>query len=293
VVWSRLAAFILISILKVYFIYSHKNVIWFGFAYSLDLLVVAVFLFTANRYFGIKWKTWRFSVSMAGDLLRFAWPLILTALLITMHTKVDQVMLHAYLGNTTVGIYAVACQFSLFWLFIPTLLASTLMPYFVKLRETDQDKYSQQLQHLYSFIFWIAVLAGVITTISAEKTIAILYGEAYQPAAPIVQTMVWSGLFIAQALMRGIWLIAENLQKYRFYNNILAVITNIGMNFLLIPRFGRLGAAMATLLSQSLGTWLYPFLWQPMRASNLQMIKAIQPRYLLASVKQIYTMTKV
>ena len=96
---------------------------------------------------------------------------------------------------------------------------------------------------------------------------------------------IWNGIFISQAIARGIWLINENLQKYRLYNNVIAVVMNISLNILLIPIFGITGAAITTLFTQGLGTWLIPFLWKPMRESNKAMIRSINPYYLMRAIR--------
>lgn len=283
VVWARTAAFLLSTALKIYLIISQKSVFWFATAVSLDLLSAGIFLFIANSAAGINWKKWTFSQSIAIQLIRYSWPLLLSTLLITIHTKVDQVMLQSALGNASVGIYAVACQLAVFWLFLPTLLVSTLMPYFLELRETNKTKYQSQLQQLYSLMFWAGIAAALITMLYAEQIIVILYGDAYIEAAKALKINIWASVFISQAIVRGIWLIAENLQKYRLFNNILAVITNISLNMLLIPQFGMLGAAVATLFTQFLGTWIFSLLWKPVRPSTVQLIKAINPRHLRVS----------
>jgi O-antigen/teichoic acid export membrane protein len=48
----------------------------------------------------------------------------------------------------------------------------------------------------------------------------------------------------------------------------------------LIPRYGITGAAIATLFTEGLGTWVFPFLWEPLRESTWMMIKSSNPFYL-------------
>jgi O-antigen/teichoic acid export membrane protein len=76
-------------------------------------------------------------------------------------------------------------------------------------------------------------------------------------------------------------MISENLQKYRLYNNLIVVNLNVITNLILIPLIGITGAAVATFLTQALGTWVFSFLWKPLRASTWAMIKSINPIYLI------------
>jgi PST family polysaccharide transporter len=52
------------------------------------------------------------------------------------------------------------------------------------------------------------------------------------------------------------WLIAENLQRIALYRTLLGVVANIGLNFLLIPFFGIVGSALATLISQAVTAYV-------------------------------------
>ena len=159
------------------------------------------------------------------------------------------------------------------------------MPYFVSLRELDNKRYYERLTQLYSLMFWLGLIVGIAALFFGEFIIKLLFGPIYIGSYNALVFNIWNGIFISQAIARGIWLINENLQKYRLYNNVIAVVLNISLNILLIPRYGIAGAAATTLFTQGLGTWLIPFLWKPMRESNKAMIRSINPYYLIRAMR--------
>ena len=112
--------------------------------------------------------------------------------------------------------------------------------------------------------------------------IGFLFGNAYNGAYDALVFNIWAGAFISQGMARGIWMVNENLQKYRLFNNILAITTNILLNMWLIPKLGITGAAIATLISQSIGIFIFSFFWSPLRSSTLDMIKSMNPFYILS-----------
>jgi O-antigen/teichoic acid export membrane protein len=114
-----------------------------------------------------------------------------------------------------------------------------------------------------------------------ESIIGFLSGVAYIDIHMALAFNVWDGIFISQAVARGIWMISENLQIYRFYNKIIAVVLNISVNLLLIPKYGIAGTAISTLMTQALGTRMFSLLWKPLRASIWAMIKSINPIHLI------------
>ena len=281
VVIARNSAFIGSSLLKVYFIVYEYDVIYFALANTIDFALAGLFMLVLYKKIGGKVSQWKFSKVIAMRLLRFSWPLALSVFLISIHMKIDQVMIGNMLDVEQVGIYSVAVRLAEFWLFIPGIIVSTLMPYFVSLRESNNELYHYRLMQLYSFMFWMGLFVGVVTIIFGEYIIRLLFGEAYVGAYAAFVFNIWNGIFISQAIARGIWMISENLQIYRLYNNMIIVILNITVNLLLIPKIGIAGAAIATLLTQSIGTWVLGFLWKPLRPSTLAMIKSVNPIYLI------------
>ena len=281
VVMARNTAFILSSLLKVYFIVFEYSVIYFALTNIIDLAFSGLFLFVIYKKNGFAISKWKFSKRKAIELLKFSWPLALSMFLIAIYMKVDQIMIGNMLDSQQVGIYSVAVRLAGFWIVIPSVLVSTLMPYFVNLREKNNPLYHARLLQLYSLMFWMSVFVGTGAIIFGESTIRLLFGEAYVEAYAALTLNIWNGIFVSQAIARSIWMMSENLQKYRLYNNIIAVTLNVMVNMLLIPRLGITGAALATLITQGLGTWVFSFLWKPLRASTWGMIRSINPVYLI------------
>ena len=281
VVIARNSAFILSILLKVYFIVYEYSVVYFALSNIADMFLTSVFLITIYKKTGYEIKQWRFSKKIAVRLLKFSWPLAISVFLISIHMKIDQVMIGNMLNTKQVGVYSIAVRLSEFWYFIPAIIISTLMPYFVNLREANQKLYHGRLMQLYSLMFWMGVSVGIFALFFCEDIIRLLFGEAYTGAYSALVFNIWNGIFISQAIARGIWMISENLQKYRLYNNLIVVNINIVTNIILIPKIGITGAAIATLLTQALGTWVVSFLWKPLRASTWGMIKSANPMYLI------------
>ena len=281
VVMARAGAFVLSSLLKVYFILGGFDVRWFALAGTIDFFLVLLFLAWVYRGRGPDFVRWRFSRTLAWRLVCHSWPLALSLFLISIHTKIDQVMIGNMLDKEQVGLYSVAVRLTEVWVFVPTIIVSTLMPYFVGLRDTDCMAYRQRLLQLYSFMFWMGALVGTGATLFGEPVIRLLFGEEYSGAYAALVLNIWNGIFIAHGQARGIWLISEGFQKYRLYNNLFAVAVNILANVLLIPRYGISGAATATLLTQGLTVWFFSLTWKPLRSSTLDLLRSMNPKYLL------------
>jgi Na+-driven multidrug efflux pump len=60
---------------------------------------------------------------------------------------------------------------------------------------------------------------------------------------------VWAGVFFFTAALLNRWLLIEDALAAAFYVQAVGAAANIGFNFWLIPQYGVVGAAIATLLS--------------------------------------------
>ncbi len=275
VVIAQNGAFLISSLVKVYLITNEYDVAYFAVANVIYMLFVAVFLIIIYTRTKLKIKNWKFSKKIAISLLKQSWPLAISVLLITIHLKVDQLMIEDMLSIKDVGVYSVAVKLAEFWYFVPSILISTFMPYFTKIRTSDLDLYYYRLSQLYSLMFWMGIFIGIVVFYFGENIILFLFGEEYILAYTALYINIWAGIFVAQSYVRSIWMVNENLYIYRMIINIFAIIINISANLILIPIYGISGAAMATLLSLFLSIWIFPLFFSLLRGSTYAMVKSI------------------
>jgi PST family polysaccharide transporter len=92
--------------------------------------------------------------------------------------------------------------------------------------------------------------------------IPILFGEAYSESASILTIHIWAGLFVVMWALVSKWLIAEHLLKFSLVSHGNASVINVAANYFLIPSFGGIGAAYATVLYYAFASyvtfWLHP-----------------------------------
>lgn len=279
VVRVRMYAFLVISIAKVGLILGGFSVVWFALAGTVEVAFAATLMAWAyHRREGKGRWGWRSGAELR--LLKDGWPLVASSLLIIIHTRIDQVMIGQMLNEVQVGLYSAAVSISEAWLFLPGLIVQTVMPYFVNLRERDPETYHKRLMQLYSAMFWIGAAAGVAAILFGKQLVLLLFGESYAGAYGVLVFTIWTGVFAAQTVARGIWLISENLQVYRLFTNLITVPANVILNYVWIPEYGINGAAAASLVSIGVGSWLVPLLFASLRKSNLDMMRSVNPRYL-------------
>lgn len=281
VVIARNSGYLVSILLQIFFILGGYPVEYFGLAFFLNFAMASFFMLLIYLKTDGHILKWKFRLARAKRLIADSWPLMISGFLIIIQMRIDQLMVDHFLGFAQLGIYSVAVRMVELWYMVPTVLASTLMPYFVKIRERDNGLYRGRMRQFFSIMFWMGALVGAGTILFGQQVIDILYGAEYHDAYKALVFNVWSLIFVSQAYASGIYLIAENIQKYRLYISVFAVALNISLNLIFIQFYGISGAALATFCTQFLVTWIISLLFKPLRMITFDMIKSANPVYLL------------
>lgn len=171
--------------------------------------------------------------------------LLLSGLASVIYLKIDQVMLANMVGLDSVANYAVAVRLSEFWYVFPVIAANSFFPWLAK--QPKGRMRDQAMQQLLRSLIFAAVLIALLTALLGEWLIVLVFGEAYRASAAILSVHVFAGIFVFQRAILSKWLILENLLKFSLLSHGLGAVCNVLLNWWLIPLYGGLGAAWASL----------------------------------------------
>lgn len=271
----RISQLIVSSSVKIFLVLNHAELIWFVIIILMDQITLAVCLFIAYCSKKTSMFFTSFDVPIAKKLLRDSWPLIINSLVVTLYMRIDQIMIKHMQGEAAVGLYSAAVRLSEIWYFIPMILTNSLFPAIVKSREIDRSLYYKRLQSLYCLLIWLTIVIAVPMTFFSDWLINFLFGTQFQEASTVLMVHIWTGIFVGFGVARGKWLLAENLQKLASSYLVIGMLVNIVLNFLLIPKYSILGAAVATLISQSVVGVFAPLLFKETRFTLTAFLRAL------------------
>src|SRR3546814_2306816 len=124
---------------------------------------------------------------------------------------------------------------------------NAVVPGRLSLRRSDPDQYDLRVQDLFDLLAAAGTLLAIAVTLTAWWFIPLLYGPEYQPAALMLMIHIWASIFVFMRAVLSKWLIAEELYIFSLVTHGSAAIVNVAINIALIPKFGGVGAAVATL----------------------------------------------
>ena len=206
-----------------------------------------------------------------------------TAVMISLYMQIDIVMLKP-LGAKAVGIYSAAARISEAWYFIPVAIVTSVMPAIIQARKTDQNRYIKRLQNLYDLLVAISLPVALIISISANFIINLLYGDQYQGAGLMLSIHIWSGIFVFLGSASSQYLLAEGYTLISFKRTALGAVVNILLNIWLIPIYGGVGSAVATLIAYFTAAFSI-LLFQQTRQQGIMMLKSL---FLISLFQKIY-----
>jgi len=240
------SAYLLLVILR-------KGVIGAAWSQVIPILaILAVFIATDHG----KLVRPGFSSKEAKEMLKFSLWLIPGNLAGWVLSLSDRYFLEYFCTLRIVGIYSFGYQIaSLIEIGFKTPFALAWSPViFPAFREGRGEKVNKDVFRYYSFIGVFLVLA---LSIFAKEITQLLSPAEYIEAYTIVPLVALGLFLVGWENFLGMGLYVAN--KTYYFPGIFGIgaLANLGLNFLLIPRYGMLGAAAATLISYILVSALY------------------------------------
>ncbi|MEO2280289.1 flippase [Pseudoalteromonas pernae] len=211
---------------------------------------------------------------IAKILLGRAKWLIISAFSAVMYLKFDQLMLAYFKGHEDVAQYAAAARLSEFWYVFPVLLANVLMAKIHRSRKESEAAYANTLLGFLALMVIISFVVILFTGIFAKPLVSIVYGAHYSAASAILVVHILACLFVFQRAVLSKWIIFENLYRLSAITHGVGALANIALNFWLIPLYGGIGAAWATVLAYGISSFVSLWFFPKARPFARQMIRA-------------------
>jgi O-antigen/teichoic acid export membrane protein len=275
VVYVNTFSLLVSSILKVVLILNNATLVSFAYVVLFDSVVLGCGFIYFYRLKAHSIFFWRIDKFIAKSLLKDSWPLILSGLFVSMYMKIDQVMIKNMMTSADLGQYAAAVRLSEVWYFIPIVISSSLFPAILNARKVSKEQYYSRIQKLYDLMAWMAIIIAIPMTFLSDWLVVILYGNEFSQAGSVLMIHIWSAVFVFLGVASSKWFLAEGLQIFSLYRTLIGVFTNITLNLILIPIYGISGAAVATLISQLLASYLFNVINKKSRITFILQTKAL------------------
>jgi O-antigen/teichoic acid export membrane protein len=151
------------------------------------------------------------------------------------------------LNDTAVGLYSVAYKITFAFQFIPMAFVASLYPAFAHLWQIDRQKLSVIFVQASTYLLVLSVPIVALVVATGDIVIPLVYRSEYRDSVmPLIVLMLsLPMLFINFPI--GSLLNAIGRQTRQTVHLAIGVVATVGLNVVLIPLFGIVGAAIASL----------------------------------------------
>lgn len=157
--------------------------------------------------------------------------------------RADQFIIGNKLPTAELGYYSVAVSVTELIFFISAAVETVLYP---KTSYQTVEQAQETATRAARIVFWLSILAGIGLAAFAKFIILLYGGQIYLPAVtPLLILLPGTIFFVIPRLLSTLWVRKGWFLKLGYIASCMAVF-NIIINFILVPKYGIMGAAVAS-----------------------------------------------
>ncbi|MBI5680689.1 MAG: flippase [Methanobacterium sp.] len=228
--------------------------------YKLDIVILALFYLIISLlllFFSVIICAWKFSLpkievdlSFWKPLIMDAYPLALTSLFAFIAFRVDTILLFMISGDYATGLYGASYRLMEALMFIPSVYATSILPIFSRFHVSSKDRMKIYYVKSLKYLGILGLPIAVGTTLLANKIILFIYKGDYAQSAVVLQILIWAIPIIFLAYILGASITSINKQHETVRVTLIAMILNIALNIILIPKYSYIAASVITVLTE-------------------------------------------
>ncbi len=191
----------------------------------------------------------RFDFSRLRQMLRYAAPLIPASVASWVVMLSSRFFIERYGGINNVAVYQLGATLAMIISLVSTAFQQAWGPFSMSIHKRPEAR------QVYATVFlvytWLISAASTALAIFSPEVIRVFATSDYLDATPVVGVLAFTYLMIGLTYIANIGPSIAKVTTPAGTAIVFSAILNIGLNFLLVPRYGNVGAAVATLISQA------------------------------------------
>jgi O-antigen/teichoic acid export membrane protein len=196
------------------------------------------------------------NISWKRDLFSYSTIAFFSNCLYFIALRVDYWIIGLFNSKEQLGYYALAVRLSqLIWI-LPTLLAALILPKVGKIDFKNQD-----LERLIRLVFSFNVFGGLILAFSSFYLIPLIFGKEFTKSILPFCLILPGIVLLSLQIILSAYFSGKGEIKTNLVTSIVLLIVIILLDLLLIPRFGIIGASIASSFAYSISGLFTYFLY--------------------------------
>ncbi len=203
---------------------------------------------TAVWFFRLEHPKLEFDLTIIREIVRTSIPFLIYGMLGVIYYRVDTVMLGAMSGDTAVGWYGAGYRIFDTLIFLPSLVMSSIMyPLMARLSQHEPQALKIAIEKSTNFLLVIGMPLAVGLGVAAPAIVGFLYHDnEFAHTVGVMEALAPGLIMLYMNSVIGNVIISVNRERTLTWMAGAALVLNVSLNFLLIPRFHEVAAAGVT-----------------------------------------------
>ena len=211
------------------------------------ILLAVIALVVAIRIVGVRWRIDRGYVAAATS---YGLRVHIANILGFLGYRLDVFVLNSYATPAAVGFYAAAVAVAERLWMLSQAVSVALFPRIAE--EKDEDVRRSITPLLARNTLWLTAVAGVLFWILSNQIITLLFSSEFRSSGAALRALLPGVVLFSAARVLGNDIAARGRPILNSYIATVSVALNLGLNLMLVPRYGIKGAAWSSTASYSL-----------------------------------------
>jgi O-antigen/teichoic acid export membrane protein len=194
----------------------------------------------------------KFNRKVIGSLYRYGLLFALSFFIMRLNYRIDILILQQLSTHSEIGFYSLGVNIAQLLWEIPAAVGLIIAT-----RTAHSENLSiinSQVSSILRISFLISCVSAVVIYFLTPIFTPLIWGEKFLPSISMTQTLLPGTIFITLFQVINSYFVGNGKPYYAIFIFTPALLINVGLNYLWIPSYGGVGAAMATNVSYILGT---------------------------------------
>ena len=232
-----------------------------------SILLVYIFYIKSEAKIGIGYV----NITLIKEYVVKGFPLLISSIGAIIYLKSDVLMVKYILGEHSAGIYSAATRVSELTFVIPVIFIIAIFPIMMKYK--NNEFLSREFgKKILAILFYGGFIIMLGMLVFSSHIIHLLYGLDFSMSAVVLSVHCMCLPFVFTRAYISKWIITKQVYYISLISQLSGALSNIVGNYFLIPIYGEVGAATATIISLACASFLPLLLIKQSRVIAIDML---------------------
>jgi O-antigen/teichoic acid export membrane protein len=184
----------------------------------------------------------KFDKRLFGDMLRYGFKAYIAAFFAFLVIRSDMLLVNYYIGTEGAGLYSLAVNLTDWLLLVPATIAAMLFPKASSIGDARSELTKKVSRHTVVLMGGICLVAAIF----AHPVITLAYGGAFKDSVAPFLFLLPGIFFLSLQTLYMQDFAARGMPPIVYISPALGFVVNIGLNLIMIPKYGIVGASVAS-----------------------------------------------